>query len=210
MNGVAVFNVSSDGASEYVALSSSYNAVDFDDFTHSVVPGPPIPPAAKGTAVVFESCVPGSDPRSSHQAWALHPTPGDLSTSTPEVLYVIQPTVNTKLCLDWSDPTALKVEACKDDEPKQVWNASASELKSPGGFIRAAGMTGCGSGLGGTPVGGCCMEVAGNLPAAGTAADIYACEHSQGAPCANEVFRTVTQDGIVRIVAGSTGFCLTA
>ena len=193
-----------------VGLSSSYNAVDFDDFTHSVVPGPPLPPAAGGSAAVFETCAPGSDPKSSHQGWALHPTAGDPPASTPEVLHTIRPSGNKKLCLDWSDPTALKVEECKVSEPKQIWNASASELKSHGGFIRAAGMEGCASGSGGTPVGGCCMEVAGNLPAAGTAADIYACENSQGAPCPNEIFTTFERDDIVRVVADSTGFCLTA
>ena len=213
VDGVQLFNVSSDGATGYVGLSSSYNAVDFDDFTHSVVPGPPPPPSVKGTAAVFERCASGSDPMSAHQSWALHPLAGDLSTGTAGALYMIQPSGNKKLCLDWSGPTALKVEACKAGDTKQIWNASATELKSRGGFIRAAGMEGCASGAGGTPVGGCCMEVAGNEPAAGTAADIYACEQSQaGAPCANEIFKIVETGGgttYMRIVAGSTGFCLT-
>ena len=53
------------------------------------------------------------------------------------------------------------------------------------------------------------MEVSGNVGAPGTPADIYSCEANGGVPCANEVFTMVEQDAIMRMVAGSTGFCLT-
>ena len=201
------------------------NYVEFDNFSLSSLPAPIRPPAGAGTDVIFEPCAPGSQSLSSHQGWDLVPDSDitavmledftarwqdDLST------YTIRPSVDKKLCLDWRDPTQLKTQPCVASKPsplhheKQVWNTSLELLKSASGaFIRAAGMTSCASGSGGNPVGGCCMEVAGNLAPAGTAADIYACEDSSGAACANEVFRFVMQDGMMRLVASSTVFCLT-
>ena len=205
IDGVQVFNVSSDGAAGYVGVSSSYNAVEFDDFALATLPGPARPPAVAGTPITFEPCAPGSRPLSSHQGWLLTP---DAAAATDDV-YTLRPSADKDLCLDWRDATQLRAESCANDGAHQRWNISMDALKGSGAFVRAAGMTSCESGSGGTPVGGCCMEVAGNDMPPGTPADIYGCEANNGAPCANEVFKLEEQDAIARMVAQSTGFCLT-
>jgi hypothetical protein len=214
-----VFNVSSDGARGYVALASSYAPVDFDDFTMDALPGPPVPPPGDGTKVVFAACAPGSQPLSSQQGWELVKFPVAVSDDDDRddgdgdnAIVTIRPTVDKSLCLDFSDVTGLKLKSCGGGGgAAQRWNTSEAALKSAGGgYVRAAGLERCPSGSGGALVGGCCMEVQGNTPDPGTPADIYGCEESSGAPCANEVFMSTSIDGIARLVAGSTGFCLSA
>ena len=206
-----------------ILLHAPDDYIEFDNFSLLSLPAPIRPPAGAGTHVIFEPCAPGSQSLSSHQGWDLVPdsditavTLEDSTAHGQDELYTIRPSVDKKLCVDWRDPTQLKTQPCASSEPppmnhgKQMWNTSLSLLRgASGAFIRAAGMTSCSYGSGGNPIGGCCMEVAGNLAPPGTAADIYACEESSGAACANEVFRMVMQDGLMRLVASSTGFCLT-
>jgi hypothetical protein len=218
IDGDLLFNLSSrDGAPGYVAIGSSYNGCEFDNFTYHQLPSPPIPPPAAGAAVAFEPCAPASEPLSAHQRWfESSASDGDMTGSSGR-LVTLHPSSDHELCLDFSDISQLRTQACAAgtstlSASKQHWNlSSAVELDPQVLFVRAVG-AGCPFGSGGRPVGGCCMEMSGNDRAAGTAADLYACEANGGGdvPCANEVFtRPRLIDGVSQIVVQSTGFCLT-
>eukprot|EP01048_Picozoa_sp_COSAG05_P018293 COSAG05_NODE_2650_length_2802_cov_556.150203_2_plen_259_part_00 len=224
LDGVTLFNVSSrDGASGYVALGSSYAACEFDNFSYYQLPSPPIPPPVAGAAVAFEPCAPASQPLSAHQHWVQ----ASDSDSGGVGCVTLHPTTDRALCLDFSDISQLRTATCapkRNDthcaaDTRQTWNISSesgaeaergsSAVAGAGSLIRAVGAL-CPSGSGGTPVGGCCMEMSGNDHTPGTAADLYACEANGGVLCANEVFtRPGLIDGMSQIVVQSTGFCLT-
>lgn len=205
--------------SECICVVLADNHVDFNNFSLLTLPGPSRPPAKPGTAVVFEPCAPGSQPLSSHQGWVLNPESEMIAGRSDDyaAVHTLRPSAEQTLCLDWSDATQMRTQPCAQDAAaalNQKWNISEinGDLKGKSGaFVRAVGMTGCDSGSGGSPLGGCCLEVSGDLGAPGTPADIYSCEANGGVPCAkfNEVFTMVEQDAIMRMVAGSTGFCLT-
>ena len=232
LDGVPLFNVScGDGCGGgYVGLGSSYDPVQFDNFTMRGVPSPPPPPPAPGGAVVFLPCASGASPVSAGQGWVAvpcrgaggsHPTAGQGAARLLRL-------ATTDLCASYADATQVRLAKCDPASAVQQWRWDAAVAAAGNGtFIATAAAlaAGCPSGSGGVPVGGCCLEVQGNEPGPGTPADLYGCEANGGAPCANEWFtmpqhgggggrtrRSARRAAAARfsIVAGSTSFCMTA
>ncbi len=168
--------------------------------TSSSPPSPTAHPAATaGVPLVFRPCVSSDAVDAKLQHWKYDGRSLRLAN---------KPT----LCVDYTDLLQLRLQLCTSSLTNQSWAANTTGLSpAEGSFLKATSLTDCPSGSGPPAVRGCCMEVSGNEPAPGTAADIYHCAAVGDDRAPNQDFFFPDRgSGATQVIAASEGFCLTA